>query len=362
MTTPPPHTPDAGATSPGRRSGASRETRVSITDVAREARVAISTVSAALNGRGGVSEQTRDRVIDIAQRLGWVPSIRGRSLVSRRAWAVGLLVQRPASVLEADPFFAGLIGGIETVLDKAGYALLLQLAADRERVLQRVSLWARSEVVDGIFLTDVITDDPRFALVEKLGLPAVAINPGVRWDGVASVHQQHLPGIRALLHHLLDAGHRRIAHVAGPDAFVHSREREAAWRAELDAAGLPPGALVRGDFTSESGARAADQLLASPDPPTAVVCANDLTAIGFISRASALGLSVPRDVSVTGFDGIQLSGFTAPPLTTVQTSPHDLGAEAARLLLGLIGTGEAGHSEIPPSTLLIRGSTAPPAR
>lgn len=362
MTTPPLRTPDAGARSPGRRAGASGEARVSITDVAREAGVAISTVSAALNGRGGVSEQTRERVTGVAQRLGWVPSIRGRSLVSRRAWAVGLLVQRPASVLEADPFFAGFIGGVETVLDGAGYALLLQVAADQERVLQRVPLWARSEVVDGIFLTDVLADDPRFALVDGVGLPAVAINPGRRPHGVASVHQQHLPGIQALLRHLLALGHRRIAHVAGPDAFVHSRERQAAWRTELDAAGFRPGVLVPGDFTSESGARAADQLLASADPPTAVMCANDLTAIGFISRASALGFSVPHDISVTGFDGIQLSGFTAPPLTTVQTSPHDLGAEAARLLLGLIATGEAEHTEIPPASLLIRGSTAPPAR
>lgn len=359
MTTPP-RAPDQDASSPPRRARPAADARVSITDVAREAGVAISTVSAALNGRGGVSERTRERVTGIAQRLGWVPSIRGRSLVSRQAWAVGLLVQRPASVLEADPFFAGFIGGVETVLDGAGYALLLQLAATRDRVLHRLPLWARSEVVDGIFLTDVLADDPRFALVEELGLPAVAINPGSPRDGVATVHQQHLPGLRALLRHLLDLGHRRIAHIAGPDGFVHSRERAETWRTELEAAGLAPGVLVPGDFSSEGGAQAADVLLRSADPPTAVLCANDLTAIGFISRASVLGFAVPQDISVAGFDGIQLSGFTAPPLTTVQTSPHDLGAEAARLLLGLIATGEAEHSEIPPARLLIRGSTTPP--
>ena len=162
------------------------EGRVTITDVAREAGVAISTVSAALNGRDGVSEQTRERVAGIAQRLGWVPSIRGRSLVSRQAWAVGLLIQRPVSVLESDPFFAGFIGGVETVLDAANYGLLLQVAADRDRVLQRVPQWALSEVVDGIFLTDVEAQDARFALVQQLGLPAVAINPGEWQPGVAS--------------------------------------------------------------------------------------------------------------------------------------------------------------------------------
>ncbi len=344
---------------PKRRPAPRGQVRVSITDVAREAGVAISTVSAALNGRTGVSEDTRQRIAGVAERLGWVPSIRGRSLVARRAWTVGLLMQRPASVLEADPFFAGFIGGIETVLDDAGYALLLQLADSRDGVLKRVPQWAHSEVVDGIYLTDVQSDDPRFALIERLGLSAVAINCATH-PGVATVDQQHHPGMGALLGHLLDLGHTRIAHVSGPDGFVHSAEREAVWRTTLTGAGVRPGALVRGDFTSEGGARAADQLLAGDQPPTAVVCANDLTAIGFISRASALGFAVPAQVSVTGFDGIQLSGFTTPPLTTVQTSPHDLGAEATRLLLHLIGTGEVLHHELPDAQLLIRASTAPP--
>lgn len=196
-------------------------------------------------------------------------------------------------------------------------------------------------------------------LVERLGLPAVAVNCAGP-AGVASVDQQHQPGLWAMLHHLIHLGHTRIAHVSGPAGFVHSAERQATWYDTLIAAGLTPGPLVAGDFTSEGGVRAADHLLGLAEPPTAVVCANDLTAIGFISRASALGFAVPRELSVTGFDGIQLSGFTAPPLTTVQTSPPDLGAEAARLLLHLIGTGEALHSQIAAAELLVRGSTAAP--
>lgn len=345
---------------PGYRPARRSDSRVSITDVAREAGVAISTVSAALNGRDGVSAQTRERVTEIADQLGWVPSVRGRSLVSRQAYAVGLLIQRPASVLEADPFFAGFIGGIETVLDEANYALMLQVAADRDRMLQRVPQWARSEMVDGIFLTDVQADDSRFALVQELGLPAVAINSGQNQPGVATVHQQHLPGLRGLLQHLLGLGHARIAHVSGPAGFVHSVEREQCWREALAGQGLPAADPVPGDFTSEGGARAAERLLLSANPPTAVVCANDLTAIGFISRATALGFSVPGDVSVTGFDGIELAGFSAPPLTTVQTAPHELGAVAAQLLLRLISTGEAQHREIPAAELVVRASTAPP--
>jgi DNA-binding LacI/PurR family transcriptional regulator len=334
--------------------------RVTIVDVAREAGVAISTVSASLNGRGGVSEATRARVVGIAERMSWVPSVRGRSLVSRRAWALGLLLQRPAIVLEADPFFVGFIGGVETVLDRAGYALMLQLAVAPGQVLDRVPRWALGGVVDGIFLTDVRRDDPRFALVEELGLPAVAINATDPAHKVASVSQDHSHGMRQALDHLIGLGHRSIAHISGPDGYVRSIEREAVWRDALAAAGLPEGPLVRGDFTSESGSRAADALLALPELPTAVVCANDLTAIGFISRAAALGLNLPTEVSVTGFDGIQLASYTSPPLTTVQTSPHDLGQRAAELLLERVEGLPARDVEIDPAHLVVRDSTVPP--
>lgn len=336
--------------------------RVTIVDVAREAGVAISTVSASLNGRDGVSAATRERVAGIAQRMGWVPSIRGRSLVSRRAWAVGLLLQRPASVLEADPFFAGFLGGVETVLDAAGYALLLQMAATDDQMLNRVPRWALGGAVDGIFLTDVQRDDPRFGLVEELGLPAVAVNATSPSSHISSVSQNHRDGLRQLVEHLIWLGHRSIAHVSGPGTFVHAIEREQVWRETLGRAGLAEGPLVRGDFTSASGVRAADRLLGLAEPPTAVVCANDLTAVGFISRAAALGINLPEELSVTGFDGIQLASYTTPALTTVQTSPHELGRRAAEVLLNRINGHPAERVSIDPAQLVVRDSTVQPRR
>ncbi|WP_232549847.1 LacI family DNA-binding transcriptional regulator [Propioniciclava soli] len=334
--------------------------RVTIVDVAREAGVAISTVSAALNGRDGVAPTTRERVLEAAQRMGWVPSMQGRSLVSRRAWAVGLLLQRPASVLEADPFFAGFLGGVETVLDPAGHALVLMLAATPEKVLERMPRWALGGVVDGVFLTDVQADDPRFAMVEELALPAVAINVTPPGGAASSVTQDHHSGLRDLMAHVLSLGHERVAHLAGPAAFVHSGEREQVWRDALAEAGLPPGPLVRGDFSTESGAKAADALLDLPEPPTAVVCANDLMAIGLVSRAGARRVRVPQELSVTGFDGIRLASYISPPLTTVRTSPHHLGSRAAELLLDRIAGGAVEHAHIEPAGLVLAGSTAPP--
>ena len=140
--------------------------------------------------------------------------------------------------------------------------------------------------------------DSRFDLVRKLGIPAVAINAKPSWEGISSVRQAHEPGINALLDHLVDLGHRRIAHVSGPEDYIHAHDREAAWRDYLSAARIRPGACVEGDFSLAGGSRAAAALLRRRPRPTAVFCANDLMAIGFIAKATELGFSVPADVSV----------------------------------------------------------------
>lgn len=333
---------------------------VTIADVAREAGVSISSVSVALNGGPGVSDETRARIVEVARSTGWVPSMRGRSLSGNRAFAVGLVVQRKPEVLEADPFFAGFIGGVESVLEKRDFALVLQLAASRTGMTDRCRRLALDRRIDGIFLTDIWLKDPRIPLLATLGLPTIAINAGNGACPFPTVRQDPEPGLRDLMAHLVGLGHRRIAHISGPKGMFHSAQRLNAWRMGLDADGIPHGPIADGDFTSKGGARAADELLSLPEPPTAVVCANDLTAFGFIARATALGFNVPKQVSVTGYDGIQLGSYMRPPLTTVTTSPHDLGRSAAKLLLDLIDGKTVGDVSIQPASLVVRESTAPP--
>jgi len=335
--------------------------RVTIVDVAHRAGVAISSVSSALNDRPGVSEQTRARIIAAANELGFVPSLRGRSLSGKKAFAVGLVVHREPDVLELDPFFASFIGGIESVLDKQGYALVLQIGAEPGEMLNRYRRLAGDRRVDGVFLSEIEIDDPRIPLLQDLALPAVAINaddgspfPTVRQDGDA--------GIRSIIDYLVDAGHTRIAHVAGPEHFVHARQRRNAWSQALNDVGLEQGAVAAGGFTYEGGAQAATELLGLQARPTAVVCANDLSAIGFIAEAQRMGFDVPKDVSVTGYDGIQLGSYVTPTLTTLRTSPRQIGAMAARLLLDVVnGDADAGpvvDVEIEPVELVVRESTA----
>jgi DNA-binding LacI/PurR family transcriptional regulator len=330
---------------------------VTIVDVALRAGVAISSVSAALNGRPGVSESTRQRIRAVADELGFVASLRGKSLSAKRAFALGLVLQRDTTVLESDPFFAAFIGGVESVLATRGYALVLQMESESVDIVRAYRRLAADRRVDGVFLPEIHVDDPRVPLLRDLRLPAVGINADPEGFPFPCVRQDHRAGIERLINYLIGVGHTSVGHVAGPVDLIHARQREDAWRTTLQSAGLTPGPVAASDFTYEGGQRAADALLSSANRPTAVICANDLMAIGFMARAQDLGLSVPADISVAGYDGIQLGTYVRPTLTTLRTSPRDLGTEAASLLLDLVDGLEVSDVQIQPAEMTLREST-----
>lgn len=331
--------------------------RVTIVDVAERAGVAISSVSSALNNRPGVSEKTRLRIQEAAAELGFVPSLRGRSLSGKRAYSVGLVVHRDPDVLELDPFFGAFIGGIESSLDARDYALVLQMSSSPEQSLVRYRKLAADRRVDGVFLNELQVDDPRIGLVAHLGLPAVAVNPPPDFP-LPSVRQGSTGAIRELLAGLVAGGHETIAHLSGPPEFVHAIEREDSWRRSLAELGARPGVVARGDFTYEGGLAAADAISADA-AATAVFCANDLSAMGLIAGLQRRGVRVPEDVSVAGFDGIRLGEFVQPALTTIATSPRELGFEAARLLLDVIDRADPADAVIAPAHPVVRASTQP---
>ncbi|MCL2490149.1 MAG: LacI family transcriptional regulator [Propionibacteriaceae bacterium] len=331
--------------------------RVTIVDVAMRAGVAVSSASAALNGRPGVSQKTRERVQTAAADLSFVPSLRAQSLSSKHAFAVGLVVQRNSDVLESDPFFGAFIAGVETVLPHYGYALVLHVGADREDAASRYRGMAASRRIDGAFLLDLEANDPRIKQLRDLGMPTVGINANSDEASLASVRQDSALAINSAVDHLVGLGHRLIAHVSGSPQYVHSQQRMQAWRTSLERWALPPGPLVQGDFTYDGGQRAADVLVQCRDRPTAVICANDLSAVGLIRRLQDLGLDVPADISVVGIDGIELGTYLRPSLTTVRTAPHLLGERAAQLLLDIIHGQPVVDVEITPAELVLREST-----
>ena len=335
--------------------------RPTIADVARHAGVSKGAVSFALNGRPGVAETTRERILRSARELGWEPDRRAQALSRDRAFAMGWVVARPAMTLAADPFFPLFLAGLETALAEAGRALLLHVvegdAQAEEAVYRRL---ARGHA-DGVFLTDLHVDDTRPALAAALGLPALAIgrptDPGaLPWVGI-----DDRVGVTAAVEHLLALGHRRIAHVQGVPGYVHSASRRAAWAATLQAAGVPLGPLATGHFTGEGGAAATRALLATKPPPTAIVYANDLMAAGGLQALAAAGRRVPEDVSVVGFDDVAVAPLLRPPLTTVRHDVAGWGRAAAASLLALVDGGRPLTGWLQPSHLVVRSSTAPPA-
>lgn len=336
--------------------------RLTIADVATRAGVSKGAVSLALNGRPGLAQATVDRILTAADELGWRPSNRARSLSVSKAFALGLVMTRDPSVLSSDPFFPAFIAGVESVLAPRGQALVLQVVTQGEDEAAGYRRLVQDGRVDGVFLSDLRHDDPRLELLAELGLPAVTLN---RPDGPSpfpAVCLDDRPGTIALVEHLLALGHRRIAHVAGPPAFVHATTRSTAFVATLAAAGLEPVAIVEGDFTAAGGIAATRRLLALAEPPTAIVYANDRMAIAGLGAAQQAGLTVPDDLSIAGFDDSELAEFVHPGLTTVRADPFGFGEAATRTLNQVIdGDGDVPDVELPPARLVIRRSTATPA-
>ncbi len=339
-----------------------RRARPTISEVARAAGVSKGAVSFALNDRPGVADETRARILDVAKTLGWTPNHRARALSTSRAYAVGLVIARPPETLGSDPFFHSFISGVERVLTEDGQALVLQLVPDQRAEKKSYRRLAADLRVDGVFVLDLRISDRRIALLKGLHLPAVTLGRPDVASPFPAVVLDDRPAIAAIVEHLVELGHERIAHVAGPGNFLHGVTRRAAWEGALAAAALPPGPCVISDFSAASGADATRALLSSADPPTAIVYANDVMAIAGLTVAREYGIDVPRELSITGFDDTELASYVSPTLTSVRSDASGWGSAAARTLLDLVAGNPVTDMEMPPAQPVIRASTAPAHR
>jgi LacI family transcriptional regulator len=333
------------------------DARVTIADVASRAGVSIATVSRVVNDRYGVSERTIERVREVIDDLGYESSLVARSLRSRRTNVIGILVPG------IEPFSAELLKGASRALEDTDFELIVYSGGMRgddgweRRYLSRLG----GTLTDGIVLVTPTV------LELNVAHPIVAVDPHVGGSAMPVVHSQNYEGAVTAVDHLIELGHRRIGFLAGRPDLVSARRREAGYRAALDAAGIPfdPDLVQAGAFTAESSIEPARRLLGLDDRPTAVFGANDLSAIEVEHVACELGLSVPDDLSVIGFDNIPESALAETPLTTIDQSIQEQGITAVRLLIDLIDGREptAGASRRTlPTSLVVRRSTAPPPR
>ena len=338
-----------------------KTSRVTIKDIAKRAGVSKGAVSYALNGRPGVSDDTRVRILSIADELGWYPNRAARALSAARADACGLVLARPARTLALEPFFMEFIAGVEVELSSRSVALTLQLVEDTEQEIEVYRRWWGEHRVDGVLLVDLRVDDPRVDEIVRLGLPAVVVGGPLRNRALPAVFHDEASVVVEAVQYLAALGHTHVAHVTGVSEFVHTGQRTAAFQQATSELGLHAD-ILETDYSAERGARATRRLLSLPDPPTAIVFDSDLLAVTGLGVAQRMGFAVPDDVSIVGWDDSLISQVVHPPLTAITRDLTGFGATAARHLLAAID-GDAGNDvQTLRGELTVRGSTAPPRR
>jgi LacI family transcriptional regulator len=328
---------------------------VTIGDVAAEAGVSVATVSKVINGRWGVAEQTSARVQAVIEELGYQSSLVAQSLRRRKTNVLGVLV------VDIEPFSAELLKGAARAVHGSGYELVVFSGCGRaddqvgweRRYLSRVS----GTLCDGAILVTPSSVDATY------GAPVVAVDHNAGSSSLPTVDSDNLAGAVAATEYLLGLGHRRIGLLAGRPDLESARLRERGYRTALGAAGIEvdPKLVRVGGYQPDSAEEAARLMLQGDDRPSAIFGANDVSALAAIGTARALGLDVPRDLSVIGFDNVPESALSEPPLTTIEQPIQQMGFEAVELLIGLIETrSDLATQRMLPTQLVVRGSCAPP--
>jgi LacI family transcriptional regulator len=330
--------------------------RVTIGDVAAQAGVSVATVSKVINDRYGVAESTSARVRSVIDELGYHATLVGQSLRSRRTMVICVLVR------DLEPFSAELLKGVAAALRDTGYELLVfsgcgqqsDQAGWERRYLSRIS----GTLADGAILVTPGSID------ETAGSPVVAVDHNARSSTLPTVDSDNLSGAVLATEHLLTLGHRRIAFLAGRPDLESAHLRERGYRQALAAAGIPVDeSLIRvGGYDAPTATEPARELLELEPRPTAIFAANDVTALETMRVARSLGLSLPDDLSLVGFDNVPESALVSPALTTVEQPLREMGSEAVRLLIELINDPTRPPTALVlPTRLVVRQSSGPPA-
>ena len=324
-----------------------------IGDVAAEAGVSVATVSKVLNDRWGVAEETSIRVRAVIEELGYQSSLVAQSLRSRSTNVIGVLV------VDIEPFSAELLKGVARAIHDTGYELVVFSGCGRandqvgweRRYLQRVS----GTLCDGAILVTPSSVDVTY------GAPVVAVDHNVASSSLPTVDSDNLSGAVLATEYLLELGHRRIGFLAGRPDLESARLRERGYRTALKKAGIKiDSSLIRiGGYQVDTAEVAARQMLEPDDRPTAIFAANDVSALATIAVAGSLGLAVPEDLSVIGFDNVPESALSEPPLTTIEQPIQQMGFDATQILIRLIAEQPVPEHTMLPTKLVVRGSCRP---
>lgn len=340
------------AKKPGKR-------RVTIVDLARDLDLSVASVSYALNGKPGVSDATRERVLDAAGRLGWQPNHAAKALQAKRSNVIGLVMRReyPGQPMLSD-FIVRLIDGLSEELTNRPESLLFETVPDMDSELATYRAWVAQGRVDALALINVSgAADPRLDLVVELGLPAVVVGDVRGESSLPSVWTDDVEAMHLTLEHLVGRGHRRIARLSDGNHLRHLQIRSRAFADTLRDAGLPAGVDVPAALEQPRMDAQLAAMMAAPDHPTAFQFDSAVRAAQALKSLRALGYRVPEDCALVAWDNSVVCEITDPPITTVDRDPFDYGATVGRRILELIDTGRCDDMQGAVSHLIPRGST-----
>jgi DNA-binding LacI/PurR family transcriptional regulator len=328
---------------------------VSIYDIAKRANLAPSTISRALQDHPRIGAQTKTRVRALAKEMGYVPSTVARSLTANQTWTIGMVV---AAI--SDPFMGRVVEGVEQVAIGAGFNVILSTSQnDRQREIAVIDVLQQRRV-DGIIVVASHLFDRYRRYFDRIEVPIVIIDEQEPAGVIHSVAVDDLGGARLAVEHLLALGHRRIGYVGVTNRPKSNQYRLQGYQATLQAAGITPdSALIFAANNIEDHAKRGE---ASLEPlraagATAIFCYNDMTAIGLLSACYKHDLAVPDDLSVVGFDDIDMAAYTIPPLTTIRQPRLELGQRAMQMVLDLLA-GQTPANQLISGELVVRQTTA----
>jgi len=328
---------------------------VSIYDIAKKARVAPSTVSRALEDHPRIGAETKKRIQMLAQEMGYIPSTVAKSLAANKTWTIGMVL---ASI--SDPFMGRVVEGVEQVAIEAGFNVFVSTSQnDRQREIEVIKMLQKRRVDGVIVIASHLFDQyPRFFGHSKV--PIVIINEQEPWKTMHFVTVDDVHAAQLAVEHLLTLGHRRIGYVGVTNRPKSNQYRLKGYQDALEAAGIASDpALIFTPQTIEDHAKGGE---ASCEPllaagATAIFCFNDTTAIGLLAACYNRGISVPDDLSVVGFDDIDMAAYAIPPLTTIRQPRFELGQRAMHMMLALLD-GQKRENQIVPGELVVRQTTA----
>ncbi|HEY2974724.1 MAG TPA: LacI family DNA-binding transcriptional regulator [Pyrinomonadaceae bacterium] len=333
---------------------------VSIKDIARAAKVSHPTVSRALSNSPLVKGETAKRIRQIAASLGYRPSAIARSLATKRTKTIGVVV---TSI--ADPFIADVISGVEEAANDHGYSVFLANSnANPDREVRVVHSFHERRV-DGILVTASRVGALYVPLLSQLKVPIVLINnqhPDETDEFIYSVTIDNIKASTEVMGHLIGLGHKRIAYIGDRGGFQSDTERLAGYRQALAVAEYPflPELVVHGDGKPGGGEQAMESLLALANPPTAVFCYNDMSALGALRALHSHGIKIPEELSLVGFDDLAIASYTFPLLTTVSQPKQQMGRMAMEIMIKLLSRIDSKTNIKVEGELIVRESTAPP--